>query len=131
MFMKPIKKLFARQLRRDETEPEKIMWELLRNRRFLGFKFRRQHVVEGFVADFCCHQLKFIVEIDGWVHDKRKRYDNVRDEILRSKGYSIIRFKNEEVVGNLSRVCQSLEYALTLTLSRGERESKPKALSKR
>jgi very-short-patch-repair endonuclease len=59
------------------------------------------------------------VEIDGWVHDKRKRYDKFRDEILRSKGYSIIRFKNEDVVGNLSRVCKDLEHALTLTLSRG------------
>ena len=128
--MKSIKKVFARQLRRYETELEKIMWEILRNRRFLGFKFRRQHVVEGFVADFYCHRLKFIVEIDGWVHDKRKHYDKIRDDILKSKGYSIIRFKNDEVVGNLSKVCQNLEYALTLTLSQGERESKPKALAK-
>ena len=130
MFMKSIKKVFARQLRRYETELEKIMWEILRNRRFLGFKFRRQHVVEGFVAVFYCHRLKFIVEIDGWVHDKRKHYDKIRDDILKSKGYSIIRFKNDEVVGNLSKVCQNLEYALTLTLSQGERESKPKALAK-
>ena len=129
--MKPIKKLFARQLRRSQTDVEEMMWKLLRNRRFQGIKFRRQHVGEGFVADFCYHQLKFIVEIDGWVHDKRKSYDKVRDEILRSKGYSIIRFKNEEVVGNLSKVCQNLEYALTLALSQGERAVKPKAPAKR
>lgn len=128
MFMKPIKKVFARQLRRYETESEKIMWEILRNRRFFGFKFRRQHVVEGFVADFCCHPLKFIVELDGWVHDKQKGYDKFRDSILRSKGYSIIRFKNDEIVGNLSRVCKNLEYALTLTLSPRERERKRKLL---
>jgi len=104
---------------------------LLRNRRFLGVKFRRQHVVEGFVADFCCHTLKFIVEIDGWVHNKQKDYDKMREDILRSKGYTIIRFKNEDVVENLSKVCKKLENALTQTLSPRERESKPKALKRR
>ncbi len=126
MYMKPIKKVFARQLRRYETKAEKIIWRLLRNRRFQGFKFRRQHVVEGFVADFCCHKLKFIVEIDGWVHKKQKRYDEIRDIILMSKGYSIIRFKNEDVVEDLSKVCQDLENALTLALSPGERKAKRK-----
>lgn len=130
--MKPIKKQFARQLRKSQTDTEKIMWKLLRDRRFQGIKFRRQHVVKGFVADFCCHTLKFIIEIDGWVHDKQKDYDKVRENILRSKGYTIIRFKNDEVVENLSKVCERLERALTLTLSRErEREAKPKALTKR
>jgi very-short-patch-repair endonuclease len=126
MYMKPIKKVFARQLRRNETKPEKIMWKLLRNRRFLGFKFRRQHVIEGFIADFYCHKLKFIVEIDGGIHKKQKRYDEIRDVILMSKGYSIIRFKNEDVVENLSTVCRDLESALTLALSPRERKTKRK-----
>jgi len=126
MYMKPIKKVFARQLRRCETKAEKIMWKLLRNRKFRGCKFRRQHVAEGFVADFCCHKLKLIVEIDGLIHIKQEKYDEIRDIILMSKGYSIIRFKNEEVVENLSKVCQDLENALTLALSLGERESKRK-----
>ena len=125
--MKPIKKQFARQLRKTQTDAEKIMWELLKNRRFLGLKFRRQHVIERFVSDFCCHTLKFVVEIDGWVHDRQKEYDKFREDILRSKGYSIIRFKNEDIVGNLSKVCRDLERALTLTLSQWERESKAKS----
>ena len=117
MFMKPVKKLFARQLRISQTDTEKSMWELLRNRRFYGLKFRRQHVAEGFVADFYCHERKFIVEIDGWVHNKQKDYDMVRENILRLKGYSIIRFKNDDIVGKLSKVCRDLEVALTLSPS--------------
>ncbi len=130
MFMTTIKKQFARQLRRLQTDPEKIMWQLLRNRRFQGIKFRRQHVVEGFIADFCCHTLKFIVEIDGWVHENQKEYDRAREIILLSKGYSIIRFTNDQVVCNLSKVCRDLEFALSLALSPRERVEKSKDIVK-
>jgi very-short-patch-repair endonuclease len=130
MFMNPIKKIYARQLRRDETDTEKTMWKLLRDRRFFGFKFRRQHVIAGFISDFYCHKVKLIVEIDGWVHNKRKDYDNARDMILKLKGYSIIRFSTDDVVENLSGVCRKLESALTRSLSPGERVDHSKAITK-
>jgi very-short-patch-repair endonuclease len=119
--MKPIKKQFARHLRRSQTYAEQIMWNLLKNRRFKGIKFRRQHVLEGFIVDFFCYKTNLIVEIDGDIHLKQKEYDHFREDILRSKGYRLIRFTNDEVVGNLSKVCEALEIALSLTLSPGER----------
>jgi len=63
--MKEIKKRFARSLRKNQTPAEMKVWKLLRNRRFLGLKFRRQHVVEGFVVDFYCPECKIAIEIDG------------------------------------------------------------------
>jgi very-short-patch-repair endonuclease len=114
MYMKPKKREFARYLRRKQTSPEEIMWKVLRGRKFCGLKFRRQHVAHGFVADFYCHERNLIVEIDGWVHNRQKDYDRTRDMLLMFDGYKIIRFKNEEVVENLSGVLRKLERALTL-----------------
>ena len=95
--MKEIKKKFARYLRRDKTEAEMISWSHLKDRSFNGLKFRRQHVVEGFVVDFLCKEIRLIIELDGSSHDNRKEYDFERDEILKSKGYHVIRMRNSEV----------------------------------
>jgi very-short-patch-repair endonuclease len=123
MYMHPKKRDFARYLRRKETFSEKVMWEIFKDRRFCGLKFRRQHVLEGFIADFFCHERRLIVELDGWVHLKQKDYDCRRDQILMSEGYSVIRFRNEEVVGDLSGVLLRLRTALTpAPLSPWERE---------
>jgi len=73
------------------------MWRLLRNNQFKCLKFRRQHVVEGFVVDFYCDRCKFAVEIDGEIHDRQKDYDAARDEVLASKGISLLRISNSEV----------------------------------
>jgi very-short-patch-repair endonuclease len=68
--MKEIKKRFARQLRQEQTKAEKIVWEQLRNRKFKGLKFRRQHVIEGFILDFYCPDAKLGIEVDGNIHQK-------------------------------------------------------------
>jgi len=112
--MKAIKKRFARYLRKNQTKCEQVIWALVRDRRFQKFKFRRQHVIEGFIADFYCHAHKLVIEVDGWIHNKHKEYDRVREEILNSKGYKVIRIKNDDVVNNLDDVIRKLEYALTL-----------------
>ncbi len=95
--MKEIKKTFARTLRKEQTQAEKILWKLLRNRKLLGLKFRRQHIVEGFVVDFFCLELKLGIEIDGEIHQKRKEYDALRQEIIESEGVYLMRFSNKEI----------------------------------
>jgi len=70
--LKQIKKQFARQLRQDQTSAEEKVWELLRDKRLLGLKFRRQHVIEGFVVDFYCHEHRLAIEVDGGIHQSEK-----------------------------------------------------------
>jgi very-short-patch-repair endonuclease len=91
------KREFARILRSSQTPCEEKVWELLRGRKFMGLKFRRQHVIEGFVVDFYCHEYKFGIEIDGGVHAKQKDYDELRQEIIESESINLIRIKNSEI----------------------------------
>ena len=95
--MEYIKKEFARILRKQQTPEEMIVWDFLRNRRFQGLKFRRQHVIEGFVVDFYCHELSLAIEIDGGIHDRQKDYDELRQGLIESRGICFIRVRNEEI----------------------------------
>ncbi|MBN2402192.1 MAG: DUF559 domain-containing protein [Spirochaetes bacterium] len=70
---------------------------MLRNRKFLNYKFRRQHVIEGFVVDFYCQKLRLAIEIDGKVHDRQKEYDEIRQQLIEERGIKFIRITNEEV----------------------------------
>lgn len=98
--------LKAQALRKNETEAEKILWERLRNNQLKGYKFRRQHPISLFIADFYCHQLKLIIEIDGEYHHLPEQIekDLERTQILESNGLQLIRFTNEEVQENLEGV---------------------------
>ncbi|OGB90657.1 hypothetical protein A2625_04445 [candidate division WOR-1 bacterium RIFCSPHIGHO2_01_FULL_53_15] len=107
--MKEIKKIFARTLRKDQTKAEKIVWELLRKRKFKNLKFRRQHVIEGFVLDFYCHELRLGIEVDGGIHLKRRDYDRLRQEVIESEGIMIIRIRNKELIGTRKMALQKLE----------------------
>jgi very-short-patch-repair endonuclease len=100
MFYK--KKLFARILRKEATNEEIIVWEVLRNRKFMNLKFRRQHVIEGFVVDFYCHKLKLAVEIDGEIHNKQKDYDELRQCLIQDHGIQFIRMTNKEIRGDVN-----------------------------
>ncbi len=95
--MKYIKKIFARELRKEQTPEESKVWEALRNRKSMNLKFRRQHVIEGFVVDFYCHELKLAIEIDGAVHSKQKDYDELRQMLIEDEGIRFIRVTNDEV----------------------------------
>jgi len=92
-----IKKVFSRELRKEQTPEEAIVWEQLRNRKFMDLKFRRQHVIEGFVVDFFCNKLRLAIEIDGAVHNKQKDYDALRQMLIESKDIRFIRVTNDEV----------------------------------
>ncbi len=96
----------AMELRKCQTEAEKVLWEVLRSRRCGGFKFRRQHPVKEFIIDFYCHRYLLGIEVDGEVHDNdaAKEYDSGRTYELESLGITILRFKNEEVLNNVSKV---------------------------
>ena len=107
--MKEIKKKFARYLRKNQTSSEEKVWKLLRNRKSLGLKFRRQHVFEGFVVDFYCKEYRLALEIDGGVHLKRKDYDQVRDEMLGSEGITLIRIRNKEIEKDPRIVLERIE----------------------
>jgi len=95
--MEYIKKVFARSLRKEQTPAESIVWELLRNRKFMNLKFRRQHVIEGFVVDFYCHDLRLAVEIDGGVHARQRDYDELRQILIEEKGIRFLRVSNAEI----------------------------------
>ncbi|MCU0389466.1 MAG: DUF559 domain-containing protein, partial [Chitinophagaceae bacterium] len=92
-------------MRKEPTEAERILWEELRNRK-IEFKFRRQHPVAGFIADFACLEVWLLVEIDGGYHTtpEQKEYDNARNEYLKELGFTTIRFTNEEVINDLQNV---------------------------
>jgi len=86
----------VRAFRRQQTPAERQLWNLLRDRRLQGLKFRRQFPIPPFVADFCCFELKLIVELDGPVHETphQSAHDENRDFYLQSLGYTILRFSN-------------------------------------
>ncbi len=94
----------ARELRSDSTGAELVLWHAVRDRRLLGFKFRRQVPRSRYVTDFLCASAKLIVEVDGGQHALRSEEDNVRTQQLEKDGYRVLRFWNNEVLGNLEGV---------------------------
>ena len=107
----------ARLLRKNQTLAEAALWQRLRNRELCGHKFRRQVPVGPYVVDFLCKVARVIVEVDGGQHAKQVDYDSARETYLRSHGYHVVRFWNNEVLANLEGVLESL----TLTLSQRAR----------
>jgi very-short-patch-repair endonuclease/type I restriction-modification system DNA methylase subunit len=105
----------ARQLRREATTAESLLWELLRDRRLLGRKFRRQHPIGQFIADFFCDDARLIIEIDGAVHREptQQERDRLREEILREHGFAILRFTNEQIFDHTEQVLQEIAAYVT------------------
>ena len=93
----------AKELRRDMTPAEKILWQELRANK-LGVHFRRQQIIAGFIVDFYCHKAVLIVEVDGDIHDLQQEEDARREKVLSEMGLRIIRFGNDEVVKDLFTV---------------------------
>ena len=98
----------AKELRKKGTPAERALWEHLRGRHLSGLKFRRQHPITTYIVDFCCKELKLIIEIDGKIHLKQKEQDAYREEWLKAHGYEIIRFTNEQVLNNTHEVLQKI-----------------------
>lgn len=101
----------AKTLRRSQTKAERLLWSELRNRKFEGVKFRRQHPIGKYIADFYCNELKLVIEVDGAVHNSQdqREYDKSRTQELNEKGIVVIRFTNSEVENNLQNVLYRLK----------------------
>ena len=93
----------ARELRRDMTLAERKLWGVIRDRQLDGFRFRRQHPIGPYIADFACVEAGLIVEVDGGQHMGAET-DRARDAFLREKGFHVLRFWNNEVMANLEGV---------------------------
>ncbi|HYO12984.1 MAG TPA: endonuclease domain-containing protein [Thermoanaerobaculia bacterium] len=106
-----------RELRREQTLSETILWELLRDRQLVELKFRRQHPIGPYIADFCCHEVRLIVEVDGGVHQdpSQAAHDVNRDANLAALGYTVLRFTNDQVFKDPYAVlCRITEVAFDL-----------------
>ena len=105
----------ARELRQNQTSAEAFLWDLLRDRKLLGFKFRRQHQFGDYVADFYCRAAQLVIECDGFPHhgNERWHHDQNRDAYLISHGLRVVRFKNEEVLIETDRVLSDIAARLT------------------
>jgi len=101
---------FAEKMRYTPTDGEMAMWQLLKSELLRMHKFRRQHPISTFIADFYSHKLKLVIEIDGGYHlnNAQKEYDDFRDEDMNGMCISVIRFTNEEVIKHSETVLQRI-----------------------
>jgi len=103
----------CRELRKNQTPAEDLLWQNLRNRNFRSVKFLRQHPIcvqslfgknLYYIPDFYCDKLKLVIEADGPIHLFKKEYDKNRDEVLAGLGLTILRFTNDEILNELDKV---------------------------
>ena len=104
---------FAKSMRREMTEPEKLLWHQLRAKRFEGTKFRRQNVVGKYIADFYSRSAMLIIEVDGDTHAFQHEYDNIRENFFKTLGFNVVRFTNAEVMANMEGVLTMIGMLLT------------------
>jgi len=97
--------------RQNQTEAENILWQLLRNSQ-TGYKIRRQHAIDGYIADFVCLPKGLVIEVDGKIHDHTGEQDEIRTQVLNGEGFKVIRFTNEEVTKNSAKVLQTIKETL-------------------
>jgi very-short-patch-repair endonuclease len=98
----------ARQLRKDNTPPEELLWLALRNGQIAGLKFRRQHPVGRYVVDFYCRSAGLVVEIDGMSHIDRLEEDQERINYLDQQGLKVLRVTNQDVMNDLDAVARGI-----------------------
>ncbi len=100
----------AKALRKNMTKAEELLWKRLNKKQILGLRFRRQHPINIFIADFYCHVARIVIELDGKIHEipENKIYDYAREAELREFGLEILRFKNEEIYENLELVLNKI-----------------------
>ena len=98
----------ARDMRREPTHAEEVLWGALQKKQVAGLKFRRQHPVGRFVLDFYCPSHRLVVEVDGEVHDSQQERDTERTRILETHGYRVLRFRNHQVLRELPDVVRRI-----------------------
>ena len=101
-------KKFQKKLRISQTDAENRLWFHLKGRRFQGWKFRRQHALQGYIVDFVCLERKLVIELDGGQQANQEAYDAQRTQTLEKDGFKVIRFWNNDVLKNLESVLESI-----------------------
>jgi very-short-patch-repair endonuclease len=103
--------LVSRRLRANQTDAETKLWNRIRNRQINGNKFVRQEPIGRYICDFVCREKLLAIEVDGGQHSQSRR-DEVRDRYLRSQGYRVMRFWNNDVLSNVDGVLMVIDEAL-------------------
>ncbi len=108
VFTSPEYQKYRRQLRIEQTLPESILWGRLRNKRFLGYRFRRQHSIGNYIFDFYCCKLKLAIELDGSQHLDSVEYDRIKTEYARRLNIQVLRYWNSDVLTNIDGVLEDM-----------------------
>lgn len=97
-------------MRHTATDAEALMWQVLRAKRFMNIKFRRQHVIEPYILDFYCHEIGLVIELDSSQHgtDDAIQYDAERTKFLEALGLTVVRYWNHDVLGRTDVVLEDL-----------------------
>jgi len=103
---------YAGKLRRDLTPAEQKLWAYLRGNKLNGVKFRRQHALGPYIVDFCSIKAKLIIELDGSQHLEQEEYDLERTAYLKSQGYKVVRFWNNDVMNDIQGVLRAIDVTL-------------------
>jgi very-short-patch-repair endonuclease len=113
---------FARSLRRNATSAERRLWQSLRREQVAGFRFRRQVILAGFIADFACFEARMVVEVDGATHstDEQIARDAARSAALTAQGYDVLRVTNDDIFHNLGGVLETIHMRLIALRPRRE-----------
>jgi very-short-patch-repair endonuclease len=110
------KREVAHRLRREMTPAEARLWQFLRANRLAGLHFRRQQVIDEFIADFYCHKAGLVIELDGKVHERQREYDEARDQIIRCRGLQILRVTNDRVLLEINSVLRTIHQRASATV---------------
>ena len=103
----------AKELRKNMTYHESILWKYIRNRKLSGIHFRRQHPYGIYILDFYCFEKQLVIEVDGLIHLNNIEYDEERTAYLESTGLKVIRFKNEDIEERIEWVLKQIDIYLT------------------
>ena len=103
---------FKKSLRKSQTDAEGILWYHLRNRNFQNHKFRRQHLLCGYIVDFVCLEKRLVIELDGGQHAERNEYDLTRTLKLEADGFQVLRFWNNEIFNAVDSVLEAIDEKL-------------------
>lgn len=104
----PIRTARARSLRSNMTDVERRLWMALKGKQIAGCRFRRQHPIGAYVADFACIEKMLVIELDGSQHQNQEAYDEDRSRYLNQQGWQVVRFWNNEVLENLDGVLEAI-----------------------
>ena len=107
----------AKEMRKNLTPSEKVLWHELQNKKLNGYKFRNQHPISRYILDFYCHKCLLAVEIDGGIDKFKKDYDEYRDKYMESVGIKTLRFTNEDIFNNLNLVLKKIKENLESRLT--------------